>query len=374
MKAEEIRDEETLRAWLMGRPEAERRKAAVSIALRSACRVMPLYEAEPEPIASSFIRPDSLPLIETIVHASLVPVPAEDAEGFTGAQLRALNARDQTESILSNYSAAAALGASMETRLKKEVSEIVGNATIAAMHAAERFAASGSDIWRAASHDAALIESDRDLLATPLWHGNPPDWFRDADARMRAIWGREPATWDFWRRWWDGVLSGNQIDWDLQEAVALIPNEIWQSGPKAVAAEIARIEEMHRLRREVDELGRMLAEAKALAQVGETPANSRLHNQPPEPVDVVAELRRDLDRLRTEIGTASAELAKPLPSRTVLAAIGRSIAAYTGGKLDRMLDAAAIEAGKTAVKWTLWTLILEKVAAFADHLIRNILW
>lgn len=37
-------------------------------------------------------------------------------------------------------------------------------------------------------------------------------------------------------------MAGAPLPWELQEKVALIPNEIWEAGPDAVAAEIARIE------------------------------------------------------------------------------------------------------------------------------------
>ena len=38
------------------------------------------------------------------------------------------------------------------------------------------------------------------------------------------------------------MLNGTPLDWALQEAVALIPDEIWKAGPERVAEEIARIE------------------------------------------------------------------------------------------------------------------------------------
>jgi hypothetical protein len=53
---------------------------------------------------------------------------------------------------------------------------------------------------------------------------------------MRAVLrADDPENRDFWVRWWDGVLSGQQMDWKLQEAVALIPDEVWEQGPSAVA-------------------------------------------------------------------------------------------------------------------------------------------
>jgi hypothetical protein len=61
---------------------------------------------------------------------------------------------------------------------------------------------------------------------------------------MRAIWRQDGSeNWSFWLRWWDGVVSGAQIDWALQEKVALIPNEVWEQGPGGVAEAIREIED-----------------------------------------------------------------------------------------------------------------------------------
>lgn len=38
-------------------------------------------------------------------------------------------------------------------------------------------------------------------------------------------------------------MAGDPLPWDLQEKIALMPNDIWEAGPEAVAREIARIEE-----------------------------------------------------------------------------------------------------------------------------------
>ena len=46
----------------------------------------------------------------------------------------------------------------------------------------------------------------------------------------------------FWRRWYEGFLNGDPLPWDLQEQIALIPDETWEAGPEAVAAEIEKIE------------------------------------------------------------------------------------------------------------------------------------
>ncbi|PKP74332.1 MAG: hypothetical protein CVT84_08930 [Alphaproteobacteria bacterium HGW-Alphaproteobacteria-6] len=109
-----------------------------------------------------------------------------------------------------------------------------------------RASVASGQIWAQVPADALAWEKGEDPLATPLWPLSEPEWFRVANAEMRARWRDQfPELCGFWLRWWDGVVSGRQIDWTLQEKVALIPDEIWDHGPAAVAAEIARIEAEH---------------------------------------------------------------------------------------------------------------------------------
>jgi uncharacterized small protein (DUF1192 family) len=49
-------------------------------------------------------------------------------------------------------------------------------------------------------------------------------------------------NWGFWQGWRNSILRKSPLDWDLQRRVALIPDDIWNAGPEAVAEEIARIE------------------------------------------------------------------------------------------------------------------------------------
>jgi hypothetical protein len=90
----------------------------------------------------------------------------------------------------------------------------------------------------------ALLAGDDPL---PLWPCTPPDWLTMAKAAMLTYWQTEnPAHWSFWHRWWDAATSGHSLDWQLQHDIALIPDDIWQSGPGPVAGAIARIEAVHR--------------------------------------------------------------------------------------------------------------------------------
>lgn len=54
--------------------------------------------------------------------------------------------------------------------------------------------------------------------------------------------GQDQHPWTFWAEWYDRAMAGDPLPWDLQEQVALIPDEIWEAGPEAVAEEIKRIQ------------------------------------------------------------------------------------------------------------------------------------
>lgn len=95
---------------------------------------------------------------------------------------------------------------------------------------------------------AVQIEADTQISGEmywmPLWSGTPPEWFLATDKQMRKVWASDPnENWDFWTRWWDGLVAGRPLDWVLQEKVALIPDAIWQQGAAAVARAIRDIEE-----------------------------------------------------------------------------------------------------------------------------------
>ncbi|MEP0154462.1 hypothetical protein [Pseudophaeobacter sp.] len=73
-------------------------------------------------------------------------------------------------------------------------------------------------------------------------------WPRSQDADpLLTMWETFAALhdptgiWTFWRDWYRGMLTGAPMDWDLQQPMALIKDEIWKAGPEDVAKEIERI-------------------------------------------------------------------------------------------------------------------------------------
>jgi hypothetical protein len=114
--------------------------------------------------------------------------------------------------------------------------------------------------WDQVRNDITALLQGRDLFMLPLWHSGTPDWRANAAPEMRVIWPDEPTDqWAFWRRWWDGVLDGQPLDRELQKEVALIPDQVWVNSLDKVANEIARIEtvftaEANSVQRELDDL------------------------------------------------------------------------------------------------------------------------
>jgi hypothetical protein len=76
------------------------------------------------------------------------------------------------------------------------------------------------------------------------------------------------GIWTFWRDWYRGMLTGAPMDWDLQQPMALIKDEIWKAGPEDVAKEIERIQAKFVLEREVK---RLKEELTALEQATSSP-------------------------------------------------------------------------------------------------------
>lgn len=69
-----------------------------------------------------------------------------------------------------------------------------------------------------------------------LWRdAQMPDGLGEGLQRLRDYWDSDPAVWGFWHRWYQSMLDGTPMDWALQEAVALIPDDDWQQGAAHVA-------------------------------------------------------------------------------------------------------------------------------------------
>lgn len=98
----------------------------------------------------------------------------------------------------------------------------------------------------AAVSDALLLEADpvvEKLFETDLWHG------KMSPGAMTGVWNSvaprmegDNSPWSFWRRWYQGFLDGQPLDWGLQTEIALLPNADWKQGAAHIAEKIREIE------------------------------------------------------------------------------------------------------------------------------------
>lgn len=90
---------------------------------------------------------------------------------------------------------------------------------------------------------------------------------------------RNEPTWTYWVEWYQGFMSGNPVDWELQELVALIDDAIWREGAEAVGIEIERI------RTEIAAKAAAAAEAEAAAKAVAAEEQRQLRSAMPASVD-----------------------------------------------------------------------------------------
>lgn len=234
--------------------------------------------------------------------------------------------------------------------------------------------------WLNVNEDAQYFEHKARGFRFPLWHNYAPDWFTTADLETRAIWAKDPDTWRFWEKWWDGVISGDMpYPPDLLRDVALIEDDIWQAGPKAVAAAIEKIEKIHDLRAQLDALTQAMEdEDLSQAQRGATLVH-RGHNNPPEIIEAYEIVQSSAVDIAKALEDAREELAKPAPEPSRLQAIGNwmlsaimNAVGYCGGLTDKFLQSYAGTLGEEAAKWTIRLIsggvLLSMLKAFAASL------
>jgi hypothetical protein len=120
-------------------------------------------------------------------------------------------------------------------------------ASSAVRDAAYAAAGGANDLWTAASHDVAFIESDgsaSELVSQRLWPNGAPSWAEDTWTQLRNNLPAEDKWW-VWINWYDFVLRGGYFREEESLIYATVPESEWKKGPVAANAWIAaRLEEL----------------------------------------------------------------------------------------------------------------------------------
>ncbi|MFA9232435.1 MAG: hypothetical protein ACEQSU_17115 [Microgenomates group bacterium] len=247
VKASEIHDRISLRAWLRHRSPAD----ATEIALRTSMRVFPIFARKTKNKTEGKIETTALGVLRALL-TSRVACHFSTPEvqiALLGA-FRAIDLISQTvvnHHGLDTYNAYSAAQAAAKTSLSLG-ENYLSDAVDAISHSARAASSYGFDagrttIWQGIRNDAARLEVGESLSDIRLWLVDPPIWFISANDDRLHLWREgQLSDWGFWEKWWAAIVAGDPLSWDLQRDIALIPDDVWEAGPKAVAAAIAAIE------------------------------------------------------------------------------------------------------------------------------------
>lgn len=246
----EITDMESLTAWLETRP----REDAITIVHRVAMRVAPIwYAAMDEPWAgendltslpvlrSSLIsgaaRENPAPEIIAAAHAAFIA-----ARAAAIAYATATSTPDAAPAPAATV-AADAIAYATSTAISFTPAPFAGEAAYPAAYATAVTAATTA-FWPAVQHDARAILDGHDPLDLPLWPATNP--LADEWTRSQPILRNTPGG-AFWIDWYQRALDGRPQNWPLLRDVALIDDDIWQSGGDALDAAINSLREKYAL-------------------------------------------------------------------------------------------------------------------------------
>ncbi len=264
-----VTNDKEFRDWL----EKQSRETCVAIAFRAAMRVLPLAMLLNRSKSEDRVAFVAIRCVLTSGVAAVRPTPdvrgaaaaaAAAAANFvlsvayarfaarsaaTNSAAAANSAADAVRSAAAAVNDAAQAAANAAADDLSSAAVIPADAADAVISAAKAAANRASDALRYAADvpakAAAYADTER-AIGSLAQAANPvPSEFGEANARYLAN-GSSALTlggpWTFWAKWYARAMAGDPLPWDLQEAVALIPEDIWGAGPEAVAAEIARIE------------------------------------------------------------------------------------------------------------------------------------
>jgi len=261
---DDIKDKESLEAWLNDQPEAVRQNCAVFIAARSALRVLPIavdgYQFSDWSRNSDFT---SIPIWRSLITSTVAAImPTDDLSkvavtvasntSFISAASDAhaveLSAASATIAVVAAESNADTAAHAVSIAAEANAS---ANAKLAEVYSSQAFVA----VWHNVMVDCmvwvdrAAVDGTCGIDVAPLIDGEfvtIPDW---AVVREKLLNDSDPkhgADWSFWIEWYDKILRGDAQDWDMLYEIAVSQDIDWEATPREVNAAIARIVEKHR--------------------------------------------------------------------------------------------------------------------------------
>jgi hypothetical protein len=319
-----VTNEEEFKAWLEGQP----REVCVAIAYRAALRVLPLWTDI-----------DRKGFAESLHLANLRAVLTAGVAVLNPDSVRRIAEVVASEAVAyGDYPAYAACSAAAQDTAKDAAAEAA-----LVLDVIQRSGDAPAD----ADSSLAAIFCDtelpaRSLLITPIV---VHEVMRETIQRRTQAPGYPLSLrgpWAFWATWYDRAMAGDPLPWDLQEQIALIPNEIWETGPEAVAKEIERIEAEFELRHRIAdfEADQAQLERKRFGIGGNNPP---VEIDDPETCAQVVVIWESIAGLKEEVNAEKPDAKRVATLIERLSAALRVVFVWCGRKMDLAVD--------TTIKW-----------------------
>ncbi|MEP2152045.1 MAG: hypothetical protein ABJI43_17220 [Roseobacter sp.] len=250
----EITDRESAAAWL----QTQDHQTQVWFASRCTLRALPALghykDATKSGLAFATLR-------ATIISAGAGTMPPAEMKGlasaahsaaarsapFSAADSAARSAADSAadSAAFSADSAAARSAAFSAFSAAARSAAFSADSAASAAAFAAAFAAARSAAFSAfsAADSAASLDAQYPLDWSPLWHAQDmPRRLQQGWRALKKQWDEDEADWSFWVEWYDAILIGTPLPWELTHCIALeVTDEEWDAGPATVAQKIAAI-------------------------------------------------------------------------------------------------------------------------------------
>lgn len=245
MKAAEITDYDSLKAWLEEQPK----EVSVWIAARAAARVLPVWWRAV--LIADWARERDLSALPVLRCLLISAVAAKTTTDDIKAAARVADPAAALYVLgVRQASAAAALAGANAAASAAGDAAAVMRAVKAAESVADAARAGAAAVWESIRNDAAHVAKGVIPADRPLWpEGMPAEIAEACDKTRTALTERIAAGetgWQFWLDWYEAQLSGAPQNWEMLKEIALIPDDDWKQGAVHVNGLIEEIVERYR--------------------------------------------------------------------------------------------------------------------------------
>ncbi|MEP6017507.1 MAG: hypothetical protein ABJ251_03360 [Paracoccaceae bacterium] len=219
-------------------------------------------------------------------------------------------------------------------------------AALAAANTASSAAAAPSAL-AAAAYSAAQSDRENKMQWPKLWHSaDKPLLLAEGWIKLKAFMEADPKVWGFWLEWYEGILNGTPLPWDLTfEIATTLTKEDWDAGAAHVAERIQEIEAKLELERKISTLEHQLN-----AYEVEHTRHGIGGNNPPEDMQIEPQIVRETTIIWTALDDLKGEADKDTPDKSavlrIIETLGRALKAillWVAQKSDLGVD--------TLIKW-----------------------